>query len=166
MLIFDDSCEELSCFKQFVKIATARRHKGLNTKYIKHQSKLGRDVELQNTLIVLFKSSRDFLQINTLSQQLGLGSQLKEWSHDAPTTPYGHLLNDLTLKTVGSLQYCTKSGSVPTKKIYQQEQKQSYWTRSIEYVSILPAIQIFSQKLQKTVHPLMQKMSFNSSATV
>ena len=68
LLIFDDSFEETSNSKQFVKIATAGRHRGLNTIYIKHnlfhQSKLGRDVELQNTHIVLFKSPRDVLQIN------------------------------------------------------------------------------------------------------
>ena len=31
LLIFDDSCEEISNSKQVVKIATARRHRGLNT---------------------------------------------------------------------------------------------------------------------------------------
>ena len=72
LLIFDDSCEEISSSKDFVKIATAGRHKG-------HQSRLGRDIELQNTHIFLFKSPSDVLQINTLSQQLGLGSQLKDW---------------------------------------------------------------------------------------
>ena len=119
LLIFDDSCEEISNSKQFVKIDTAGRHRGLNTIYIKHnlfhQSKIGRDLELQNTHIVLFKSPRDVLQINTLSQQLGLGSQLKEWYQDALSVPYGHLLIDLTPKTVDSLRYCPNSGSVPTK---------------------------------------------------
>ena len=33
--------------------------------------------------------------------------------------------------------------------INQQEQKQSFWTMSIQYVSILPIFQSFSQKLQK-----------------
>ena len=82
------------------KVATA----GTQPATGNHQSKLGRDVELQNTHIVLFKSPRDVLQINTLSQQLGLGSQLKEWYQDATSTPYGHLLNDLTPKTVDSLR--------------------------------------------------------------
>ena len=49
LLKFDDSCEEILNSKQFVKTATAERHRGLNTIYIKHnlfhQSKLGRDVE-------------------------------------------------------------------------------------------------------------------------
>ena len=79
--------------------------KGLSTIYkhnLFHQSRLGRDIELQNTHIVLFKSPRDVLQINTLSQQLGLGSQLKDWYTKATSIPYGHLLIDLTPKTVDS----------------------------------------------------------------
>ena len=66
LLIFEDSCEEISSSKAFVKIATAGRHKGLRTIYIKqnlfHQSRLGGDIELQNTHIILFKSPRDVLQ--------------------------------------------------------------------------------------------------------
>ena len=61
LLIFDDSCEEICNSKTFVDIATAGKHWGLSTIYIKHnlfhQSKLGRDVEIQNTHIVLFKST-------------------------------------------------------------------------------------------------------------
>ena len=94
LLIFDDSCDEICSSKAFVKVATAGRHRGLSTIYIKHnlfhQSNLGRDVELQNTHIVLFKSPRDVLQINTLSTQLGLGSTLVEWYRDATSTPFGH----------------------------------------------------------------------------
>ena len=40
---------------------------------------------------------------------------MKEWYHDATSTPYGHLLIDLTPKTVNSLRCCTNSGSVPSK---------------------------------------------------
>ena len=36
LLLSDDSCDEISNSKQFVKVATAGRHSGLNTKYIKH----------------------------------------------------------------------------------------------------------------------------------
>ena len=71
LLICNDSCEENSSSKEFLKIATAGRHKGLSTVYITHnllhQSRLGRDIELHNTHIVLFKSPRDVLQMNTLS---------------------------------------------------------------------------------------------------
>ena len=71
LLILDDSCEEISSSKDFVKIATAGRHKGLSTIYIKlnlfHQSRLRRDIDLRNTHIVLFMSPRDVLQINNSS---------------------------------------------------------------------------------------------------
>ena len=60
LLISDDSCEEICSSKAFVDIATAGRHRGLSTIYMRnnlfHQTKLGRDVELQNTHIVPFKS--------------------------------------------------------------------------------------------------------------
>ena len=35
-LIFDDSCDQTTNFKQFVKISSAGRHKELNEIYIKH----------------------------------------------------------------------------------------------------------------------------------
>ena len=161
LLIFDDSCEEISNSKQFVKSATAGRHRGLNKIYIKHnlfhQSKLGRDIKLRNTHIVLFKSPRDVLQINTLSQQLGLGSQLKEWYQDATSTPYGQLLIDLTPKTVDSLRYCTNSGSVLSKfylpagtetKFLDDEHTIRLYTVNIS--NILP-------KTSKTIHPPLSK---------
>ena len=60
LLIFDDSCENICNSKAFADNAIAGRHRCLSTIYIKddffHQSKLGRDVELQNTHIVLLKS--------------------------------------------------------------------------------------------------------------
>ena len=76
LLIFGDSREEICNSKAFVDVATAGGQIGFSTIYIKHnlfhQSKLGRDVELQNTHIVLFKSPRDVTQVSTLSAQLGL----------------------------------------------------------------------------------------------
>ena len=66
LLIFDDSCEEICNSKAFVG-----RHRGLSTIYIKHnlfhQTKLGTDVELQNTHLVLFKSTRDVMQVKSLA---------------------------------------------------------------------------------------------------
>ena len=102
-LIFDGSYDDICNSKAFVEIATAGRHRGLSTIYIKHnlfhQSKLGRDVELQNTHIVLFKSPRDVMQVTTLSTQLGLGSKLVDWYRDATSVPFGHLLIDLSPRT-------------------------------------------------------------------
>ena len=62
LLIFDGSCEEICNSKAFIDIATAGRHRGLSTIYIKHnlfhQSKLGRDEEtLSYKTLTLFSSS-------------------------------------------------------------------------------------------------------------
>ena len=69
LLIFDNSRGEICNSNAFVDIATAGRHWGLSTIYIQHnlfhQSKLGREFELQNTHFVLFKSHPDVMQITT-----------------------------------------------------------------------------------------------------
>ena len=76
LTILDHSCEEICKSRASIDIATAGRHRGMKTIYIKHnffhQSKLGRDVELQNTHLVLFKSLRDMVHVSTLISQLGL----------------------------------------------------------------------------------------------
>ena len=119
LLNFDDSCAEICNSKESVDIATAGRHRGFGTINIKHnlfhQSKLGRDVELQKTHIVLFKSLQDVHQVATLSVQLGLGSALVDWYRDATSVPFGHLLNDLSRRTDDRLRYCTNSGKIPSK---------------------------------------------------
>ena len=98
LLISADSCEGICISKDIVDTATASRNHGLSTIYIKHnlfhQSKLGQDVELQNTHTVLFKSPRDVMQDSTLSAQLGLESELVDRNRDATSVPYGHLLID------------------------------------------------------------------------
>ena len=38
LLVFDDSCEEKNNDKEFVKLTTARRHKGLEVIFVKHNS--------------------------------------------------------------------------------------------------------------------------------
>ena len=114
LLIFDDSCEKICNSKAFVDIATAGRHRGLSRIYNKHnlfhQSKLGRDVELQNTHIVLVKSPRDVIQVTTLGTQLGLGSELVDWYRDATSVPLviyrlicprGQTIDDVIAQTVG-----------------------------------------------------------------
>ena len=119
LLIFDDSCEEICNSKAFVDIATAGRHRALSTIYIKHnlfhQSQLGRDVELQNSHFVLFKSSRDVIQVSMLSLQQRLGSELIDWYRDATSVLYGHQLIDLSPRTDDRLRYCTNSVSIASK---------------------------------------------------
>ena len=153
LLIFDDFCEEICNSKTFVDIATARRHRGLSTIYIKHnlfhQSKLGRDVELQNTHIVLFSSPRDVMQVATLSTQLGLGSELVDWYRDATSVPFGHLLIDLTPRTDDRLRYCTNSGSVPSK-FYIPERLKHLRTLDDEHTKSLytPSVPIAFPQMQ------------------
>ena len=110
---------------------------------------MGRDVELQITLIVLFKSTKDVLQINTISQHLGLGSQLKEWYQGATSVPYGHLLIDLTPKQLIHLGIALIVAHFQQRLIYQIELRQNFRTSSTQYVSILPIFQKISLRLQK-----------------
>ena len=120
--------------KRFFNTATARRHRGMSTIYIKHnlfhQSKLVQDVEFQNTHIVLFKSPRDVMQVSTLSAQLGLGSELVDWYRDATSVPYGHLLVDLSPQTDDRLRYCANIESVPSKVHIPDLLKQSLLKQS------------------------------------
>ena len=110
--MFDDSYKEVYNSKEFGDFVTAGRHRGFFTIYIKHnlfhQRKLGKYLELQNTLIVLFKSPRDVHQVATLGVQLGLGSTLVDWYWDATSIPFGLLLIDLSPRTDDRLCYCTK----------------------------------------------------------
>ena len=119
LLIFDDSCDEISRSKQFEKKAIAERHRKLNCIYIKHnlfhKSANGRNTELQNTHIVLFKSPRNVQQTDVLGKQLGLGNTLRKWYADATSVPYGHLMIDLSPKTNDLLRYSTDVTSFPTK---------------------------------------------------
>ena len=113
------SCEKICNSTASVDTATAGRHRGLSTVYLRHNifhhSKLGRDVELQNTHIVLFKSRRDLMQVTTLSTQFGLGSELVDWYRDATSVHFGILLIDLSPRTDDRLRYCTNIGSIPSK---------------------------------------------------
>ena len=175
LLIFGDSCEEICHSKAFVDIATVRRHRGLSRIYINynpfHQSKLRRDVELQNTHIVLFKSPRDVMQVTTFSTQLSLGSELVDWYRDATSVPVGHLLIDLSPRTDDRLRYCTNSGSVPSE-FYIPERLKHLRTLDDDHTKSLyspsppiafPQVQkpLFSV-LPKRVYPISMRMHSKS----
>ena len=162
LLIFDDSCGDICNSKAFVDIATAERHRNLSTIYIKHnlfqQSKLGRDVELQNTLIVLFKSPRDVMQVTTISTQLGLGSELVDWYRDATSVPFGLLLIDLSTMTDDRLRCCTNSGSVPSK-FYIPDRLKHLRTLDDEHTKFLysPSVPIAFPQMQKSLSSVLPK---------
>ena len=176
LLFFDDSCGGICNSKALVDIATAGRHRGLSTIYIKHnlfhQSKIGRDVELQNTHFVLIKSPRDVMQITALSTQLGLGSELVDWYRDATSVPFGHLLIDLSPRTDDRLRYCTNTGSIPSifyiperlkqSKTFDDEHTKSLYSPSIPI--IFPQMQkSFPSVLPKRIYPVSLRMH-NKSA--
>ena len=176
MLNLDDSCEEICNSRAFVDIATAWRHRGLSTVYIKHnlfhRSKVGRDVELQNTHIALFRSPRDVMQVTTLSTQLGLGSELVEWYRDATSVPFDHLLIGLSPRTEARLRYCTNTGSIPSKMYIRDRLKESKnlddeHTKSLNFPSvpiIFPQLQkYFPSVLPKRIYPVSLRMH-NKSA--
>ena len=162
LLIYDGSCEEICNSKAFVDNATAGRHRGLSTIYIKHnlfhQSKLGRDVELQNTHIVLFKSPRDVMQVTTLTIQLGHESELVDWYRDATSVPFGHLLIDLSPRTDDRLRYCTNSGSVPSK-FFVPERLKPLRTLDDEHTKSLysPSVPIAFPQMQKPLSSVLPK---------
>ena len=99
LIIFDDSFEEIYIQKRLLE-AIAGKNCGLRTIYIRqnffHQSKHGRDVDLQNTHIVLFKAPRDVMQVKMLSVQLRFGPELVDWYQNATSVPYSHSLIDLS----------------------------------------------------------------------
>ena len=176
LLNFDNSCEKIFNSKAFVDIATAGTHQSLSTIYIKqnffHQSNLGRDVELQNTHIVLFKSPRDVMQVTTLSTELGLGSELVDWYRDATPVPFGHWLIDLSPRTYDRLRYCSNTGSIPSKTYIPDRMKQSKildveHTDSLyspSFPIIFPQMQLsFPSVLPKRVYPVSLRMH-NKSA--
>ena len=161
-LKFDNSCEQICNSKAFADIATAGWHRGLSTIYIKHkfflQSKLGRDVELQNTHIVLFKSSRDVMQVTTLSTQLGLASELVQWYWDATSVAFGHFLMDLLPRTDDRLRYCTNSGSFPSK-VFIPERLKHFRTLDDEHTKSLysPSVPIAFPQMQKLLSSVLPK---------
>ena len=112
-------------------------------------------------------SPKDVLQINTLSQQLGLGSQLKDWYTKATSFPCDHLLIDLTPKTADSLRFCTNSGSIPTN-FFLPKTKQEIAFLNDEHTTSLYADNVpkvfpelqenVPKKLSKIFHSVSKRM--------
>ena len=111
LLIFDDSCDEIFNYKEFVKIATAGRHENIDVIYVRHnlyqQSKWSRTIDLNTTHIILFKSPRDIQQVAFLGKLLNLLHFLRDSYRKATENMFGHLLIDLDPKTSDCLRYCS-----------------------------------------------------------
>ena len=154
-------------------IATAGRHHRFSTIYNKHilfhQSKLGRDVELQNTRIIIFKSPRDVHQVATLNVLLGLGTAFVDWCGDATSVPFGHLLVDLSPRTDGRLHYCTNSGNIPSN-FYVPDNLKHLKSLDDEHTKTLysPSIPTLFPRMQNSVSKNLSKkiMRFLSQCTL
>ena len=111
LLVFDDSCEEIYNDKEFVKLATAGRHRGLDVIYVKHnlfqQSRWSRTIDLNTSHIILFKSPRDIQQLDHLGRQLNAPKFLRQSYELATKDSFGHLLIDLDPRTSDCLRYCS-----------------------------------------------------------
>ena len=148
----------------------------MGTIYIKHnlchQIKLGRDVELQNTHIVLFKSLRDVKQVSTLSAQSGLASILGDWYRNATSAPYGHLKFDLSPRTDDRIRFYKKQGIHSLKLLYPgPAEKFKIFGRRTRKISPLSECscpfpttpKIFSLHLPKRVYHVPLRMYITSS---
>ena len=176
LLKLDDSCEEMCNSEAFVDIATAGRHRDLSTIYNKQkffrQSKLGRDVGLQNTHNVLFKYPRDVMQASTFGAQSRVGSKLVGLYRDATSVPFAHLLIDLSPRTDDRLRYCTSSGSVQSK-FYNPNRLKHLGNSDDEHAKSLysPSVPIAFPQMQKSlssvlpkrVYPVSMRMHSNST---
>ena len=176
LLDFDNSCGEIWNSKAFVDIATTGRHRVLSTIYIKHNilhhNKLRRDVELQNTHIVHFKSPRDVMRVTTLNTQLGFGSELVDWYRDATSVRIGHLLIALSPRTDDRLRYCTNTGSIPSKfhildrlkssNILSDEHTKYLYSLSVP-ISFPQMQRSFPSVLRKRVYPVSLLMHYKSA---
>ena len=121
---------------------------------------------MQRRQKVLFKSPGDVLQINTLNQQLGLRSQLKEWYQDATSVPYDHLIFDFTPKTVVSLRYCSSYCSVPTKFFLPSGKETKFSDNEYTKRLFSPNISKIFSKTSKIIHSELSKRFHSVSERV
>ena len=155
LLIFDNSKEKICISKAFVDFAIAGTQRGLSTIHIKHnffhQSKVWRQVELQNLHFVLFKSLRDVMQVSMLSAHLGLGADLVDCNRDAKSVHYGNLLINFSPRTDDRLRYCTNTGSI-LPKFYVPESLKHLKFLNDEHTKCLypPRVPIVSHKCKKS----------------
>ena len=129
-----------------------------------HQSKLGRDVELQNVHLVPFTSPRDLIQVATLSTQWGPGSELVDRYRDAMSFRFGHLLIDLSPRTDDGLRCCTNIGSIPSNFYIPDRLKQSNFLDE-EHTKFLysPSVPINIPQTQKSFPSVLPKRVYQVS---
>ena len=162
LLNFDDPDEKTRNWKASLDIPTARRHRSLSTIYNKynliHQNEEGRDDELWNTPILLFKPPRDVMQVSTRNALLVLGSEVVDSYRDATADLYNHLLTKLSLQADDRLRFCTNSWSFASKLHIPDRFKhiKSLDNEQTNYF-FCPSVPAFFWRLQKSFFSVMFK---------
>ena len=161
LLFFDNSCGGICNWRVSLDVATAGKQRRLGTNFIKqnlfHQSKLVRDVEHQNTHIVLFITPHDVMQVSTFNDQLQIGADIVDWYRDATFNYYGCFMIALSARKHDQLRYCTNTGSI-TSKFYIPERLKLLESSDNEhtkffYSSSVPIDFVQSQKSFPSVSP-------------
>ena len=103
LLVFDDSCEDIYNDKEFVRLARAGRHRGIDVISVKdkffQQSRWSRTIDWNTSYIILFKSPRDDQQLDLLERQLNVSKFVRSCYELATGDSFGHLLIDLNPRT-------------------------------------------------------------------
>ena len=128
------------------------------------RSKLGREIELQNAHLDLFRSPGDVMQFSTLSAQLGVRSNVVDSYHDAIYLPYGHLLVDLSPRTDNRIRYCTNTRSIPSKVIYRTDwNSQSFLDNEHTKALYSPCVPNVYPQMQKSFPSALPKRVYQVS---
>ena len=78
------------------------------------------------------------MQINTLSAELGLWSEVVDWCRDATSVPCSNSLINLSPRTDDWICYCTNTGSVPRSYISRNSwSNQNFWTMNTQKLPLL-----------------------------
>ena len=113
--------------------------------------------------IVLFKSPRDVQQIDVAGKQLGLRNTLRTWYADATSIPYGHLMIDLSPKTIFYvtvpmlLHFCLNS---IFRAVGQEKHKQMI--KNLDYYSL----KLFLTSSREISSEIVPKISLDFSVSV
>ena len=119
LLVLDDLFDEAAQSKDFLALVVAGRHRNVHLMVLRHNSfqriKILKTIDLNVTQIVLFNRPRDSEQSGVLGRQLGERHATMEAYKRATQKPFGHLMNDLDVRSSKSLRYSWNcSGDVPS----------------------------------------------------
>ena len=128
------------------------------------KKKLGLDVRLQNTQIVILKSPSAVMQITTLNAHVGLRSELVDWYRDALFFRYGHLLTELSTRTDNQIRYCANIGYFPSRIYFPDRLKILKSDEHTNVRIIFPQTQKFSNSaLHARIYRVSLRMHCNSA---